>query len=64
MITNPKGIYFPKGFTSGTKEEVTGTYSESCCNADIQITAIDRIGNKRQISANAFRKYQDFTSQH
>lgn len=57
VISKPKGIYFPKSFTSGTKEEVIGTYSESCCNADLQMTATDRSGNKRQISTNAFRKW-------
>nr|CAH7767762.1 unnamed protein product [Callosobruchus chinensis] len=55
VISNPPGLYFPNGFVSGTKEEVRGIYSDSCCNADIQLSAIDRTNNRRVLYANAYR---------
>ncbi|VEN35615.1 unnamed protein product [Callosobruchus maculatus] len=55
VTSNPPGLYFPNGFVSGTKEEVRGVYSDSCCNADIQLSAIDRTNNRRVVSANAYR---------
>nr|CAI5868529.1 unnamed protein product [Callosobruchus analis] len=55
VTSNPPGLYFPNGFVSGTKEEVRGIYSDSCCNADIQLSAIDRTNNRRVLYANAYR---------
>nr|XP_023016638.1 uncharacterized protein LOC111505954 isoform X2 [Leptinotarsa decemlineata]XP_023016639.1 uncharacterized protein LOC111505954 isoform X2 [Leptinotarsa decemlineata] len=52
--SNPKGLYFSNGYTTGTKEEVVGSYSDSCCNADLQVTAVDRMNNRRTITANAY----------
>ncbi|XP_044765163.1 uncharacterized protein LOC123321563 isoform X2 [Coccinella septempunctata] len=55
LTTIPKGLYFPEGYTAGTREEVTGIYSESCCNADLQIIAIDRMNNRYARQINAYR---------
>ncbi|XP_028129625.1 uncharacterized protein LOC114325689 [Diabrotica virgifera virgifera] len=55
LTSNPKGLIFQEGFTTGTKEEVKGTYSDSCCNADIQLIATDRLNNRKTVTANAYR---------
>ncbi|XP_045481796.1 uncharacterized protein LOC123685947 [Harmonia axyridis] len=55
LTTIPKGLYFPDTYTSGTREEVTGIYSESCCNADLQIIAVDRMNNRYSRQINAYR---------
>ncbi|CAG9855432.1 unnamed protein product [Phyllotreta striolata] len=55
LTSNPKGLYIENGFTTGTTEEVSGIYSDSCCNADLQLTAIDRANNRRTITVNAFK---------
>ncbi|XP_044256195.1 uncharacterized protein LOC123006088 isoform X2 [Tribolium madens] len=54
VISRPKGIYFPNGFTSGTTEEVTGFFSESCCNPDLELIAFDRQNNRRTRHINAY----------
>lgn len=53
----PKGLYVPYGYTVGTKNSITGHYSESCCNPDLQLIAVDRQGNQKSYSVNAYRKY-------
>ncbi|XP_057672110.1 uncharacterized protein LOC130903794 [Diorhabda carinulata] len=55
FTSQPKGIYVQNGFLTGTKEEVTGTYSDSCCNAALQLIAIDRANNKKTVSINAYK---------
>ncbi|CAH1963674.1 unnamed protein product [Acanthoscelides obtectus] len=55
VTSNPPGLYFPNGFVSGTKENVRGVYSDSCCNADIQLSATDRTNNRKVLYANAYR---------
>ncbi|KAG5880946.1 hypothetical protein JTB14_010377 [Gonioctena quinquepunctata] len=55
VSSNPKGLYFSEGYTSGTKEEVIGYYSDSCCRANLEITAVDRMINRKTITANAYR---------
>lgn len=57
LTTIPKGLYFPDGYTAGTKEEVTGIYSDSCCNADLQIIAVDRMNNRYVKQINAYSKF-------
>lgn len=54
VISNPKGIFFRNEFTSGTKEEVTGYYSGTCCRPEILITAVDRKENAYTKKYNAF----------
>lgn len=54
VSTRPAGIYFPNGFTVGTKDEVTGSYSDSCCNDNLQITAVDRSNNRRTRNINPY----------
>lgn len=54
--TEPKGLQFRKGYTSGTKDSVIGYYSGSCCDPDLEIFVVDRINNKRTIAVNAYRK--------
>lgn len=56
LNTAPRGIFFPYGYISGTKDSVTGYYSDSCCNPDLQITAVDRMNNRNSYSVNAYRK--------
>ncbi|KAL3289616.1 hypothetical protein HHI36_023027 [Cryptolaemus montrouzieri] len=55
LKTLPKGIYVANGYTAGTREEVIGYYSDTCCNADLQIIAIDRANNRVIKHANAYR---------
>ncbi|KAJ3623015.1 hypothetical protein MTP99_019275 [Tenebrio molitor] len=55
VVSKPKGIYFPNGFTTGTTEEVSGFYSESCCNPDLELIAFDRQNNRKTRHLNAYR---------
>ncbi|CAG9761096.1 unnamed protein product [Ceutorhynchus assimilis] len=54
LKTEPKGIFFPYGYTSGTRDSVTGFYSASCCNPDLIISAIDRMNNRISYNLNAY----------
>lgn len=56
LISNPKGLYFPNGYTAGTTERVTGYFSDTCCRPKLQITATDRVGNRRTYTADAYCK--------
>lgn len=56
VTSKPAGIYFPNGFTAGTKDQVIGYYSDSCCSPDFQVTAVDRSNNRRVLNMNAYRK--------
>ncbi|XP_018565001.1 uncharacterized protein LOC108906271 [Anoplophora glabripennis] len=53
----PKGLYFPNDYTTGTRDEVTGYYSGSCCNPDFQVTALDRLNNRKVINTNAYQAF-------
>jgi len=55
----PKGLYVPYGYTVGTKNSITGNSiaGESCCNPDLQLIAVDRQGNQKSYSVNAYRKF-------
>ncbi|RZC40593.1 uncharacterized protein BDFB_000657, partial [Asbolus verrucosus] len=55
VLSKPKGLYFPNGFTTGTTEEVTGYFSESCCNPDLKLVAFDRQNNRKTRDLNAYR---------
>lgn len=50
----PSGLYFPNRYTAGTIERVTGYYAGSCCQPKLQISATDRLGNRRSYTANAY----------
>lgn len=52
----PSGLYFPNGYTSGTTEKVTGNYGGSCCQSKLQISATDRLGNRKSYTADAYCK--------
>lgn len=52
----PSGLYFPSGYTAGTTERVTGYYAGSCCQSKLQISATDRLGNRRSYTADAYCK--------
>lgn len=52
----PTGLYFPNGYTAGTTERVTGYYAGSCCQSKLQISATDRLGNRRSYTADAYCK--------
>ncbi|KAJ8923528.1 hypothetical protein NQ315_010106 [Exocentrus adspersus] len=54
VTSYPQGLYFPTGFTTGTRGEVTGYYSNSCCNPDLQIVATDRLNNRHVVNVNAY----------
>ncbi|XP_017779712.1 PREDICTED: uncharacterized protein LOC108565002 [Nicrophorus vespilloides] len=54
MLLTPN-IHFPNGFTTGTTEEVTGYYSASCCESQLQLTATDRSNNKRTYIIDAYK---------
>ncbi|KAK9889139.1 hypothetical protein WA026_004409 [Henosepilachna vigintioctopunctata] len=54
LTTVPKGIYFHDGYTAGTTEEVTGYFSDTCCNPDLQIIAVDSRNNRIVKQANAY----------
>ncbi|KAJ8951950.1 hypothetical protein NQ318_013620 [Aromia moschata] len=54
VSTVPTGIYFPNGYTTGTKEQVEGYYSDSCCNPDLQMIAVDRLNNRAIRNVNAY----------
>lgn len=50
----PTGLHFPNGYTAGTTERVTGYYTGSCCQSKLQISATDRLGNRRSYTADAY----------
>ncbi|CAH0562165.1 unnamed protein product [Brassicogethes aeneus] len=57
VTSNPKGVYFPDGYTTGTRDEITGYYSDSCCNSDLKIIAMDRAKNIAIREVNPYRKF-------
>ncbi|XP_060515767.1 uncharacterized protein LOC132695500 [Cylas formicarius] len=54
LNTIPKGLYVPNSYTAGTTEAVKGFYSDSCCNPNLKIIAIDRLNNRRIYTVNAY----------
>ncbi|KAJ8984489.1 hypothetical protein NQ317_006149, partial [Molorchus minor] len=57
VSTIPKGIYFSNDFITGTRDQVEGYYSDSCCNPDLQITAVDRLNNRVTKNINAYLSF-------
>ncbi|XP_066155331.1 uncharacterized protein [Euwallacea fornicatus] len=55
LNTYPIGLYFPYGYISGTKDYISGHYSDSCCNPDLRISAVDRLHNRSNYSVNAYK---------
>lgn len=50
--SNPEGLLLRAPFTAGTNEEVHATYSASCCEPRVTITAYDLNRNQRTIQLN------------
>lgn len=48
--TVPAGFVFTSDFTAGTKDEVSGRYSASCCLNKVDIIATDLNGNQDRTS--------------
>lgn len=48
--STPKGLLLRNKFTAGTREPVTATYSASCCQPKVTITAYDISNNQRSIT--------------
>ncbi|XP_066247182.1 uncharacterized protein [Euwallacea similis] len=55
LTTYPTGLYFPYAYISGTKDYISGHYSDSCCNPNLQISAVDRLHNSNSYSVNAYK---------
>jgi hypothetical protein len=52
LRSNPEGLLLRAPFTSGTNDEVKATYSASCCEPRVSITAYDLNRNQRSIQLN------------
>ncbi|XP_070505975.1 uncharacterized protein [Chironomus tepperi] len=52
LKSNPEGLLLRAPFIAGTNEEVTATYSASCCEPRVTITAYDLNRNQRTIQLN------------
>lgn len=50
--SNPEGLLLRAPFTAGTTEEVKATYSASCCEPRVSISAFDLNRNQRTIQLN------------
>ena len=50
--SNPEGLLLRAPFTAGTNDEVKATYSASCCEPRVSITAYDLNRNQRSIQLN------------
>ena len=54
ITSNPSGIYFPNGYISGTKKELTGYLSGSCCQPEIEFRIFDLNNNRNTLIVNAY----------
>ncbi|KAG5672847.1 hypothetical protein PVAND_002936 [Polypedilum vanderplanki] len=52
MRSTPEGLVLRSPFVAGTNEEVTATYSASCCEPRVTITAYDLNRNQRTLQLN------------
>ncbi|KAL1492669.1 hypothetical protein ABEB36_010893 [Hypothenemus hampei] len=52
--SQPRGIYFPNSYTSGTRDSIVGVYSDSCCHYNLQVSAVDRKNNRRSVDINPY----------
>ncbi|XP_062554461.1 uncharacterized protein LOC134219671 [Armigeres subalbatus] len=50
IASNPDGLVYRTQFTAGTKEEVKGSYTASCCQPMVTISAYDVTRNVRTIN--------------
>lgn len=50
--SNPEGLLLRAPFTAGTNDEVKATYSASCCEPRVTVTAYDLNRNQRTIQLN------------
>lgn len=50
--SNPEGLLFRAPFEAGTNDEVKATYSASCCEPRVTITAYDLNRNQKTIQLN------------
>nr|XP_029720370.1 uncharacterized protein LOC109412872 [Aedes albopictus]XP_029720371.1 uncharacterized protein LOC109412872 [Aedes albopictus] len=50
IASNPPGLIYRTPFTAGTKDEVKGTYTASCCQPMVTISAYDVTRNVRTIN--------------
>jgi hypothetical protein len=52
LRSNPEGLFLRAPFTAGSNDEVKATYSASCCEPRVSITAYDLNRNQRNIQLN------------
>lgn len=50
METVPAGFVFTSDFIAGTKDEVSGRYSATCCDNRVDIITTDLNGNQSRTS--------------
>lgn len=50
LQSTPKGLLLRNGFTAGTREPVTATFSASCCQPRVTIVAFDGANNQKTIT--------------
>lgn len=50
LQSQPRGLLLRNNFVAGTKEPVIATYSASCCQPRVTITAYDAANNQRTIT--------------
>lgn len=48
--SQPRGLLLRNVFTAGTREPVTATYSASCCQPRVTITAFDLANNQKTLT--------------
>lgn len=50
LQSSPKGLLLRNGFTAGTRDPVIATYSASCCQPRVTITAFDAANNQKTVT--------------
>ena len=50
ISSSPKGIIYKAPFTAGTRDEVKATYTASCCQPRVTISAYDLNRNQKTVS--------------
>lgn len=50
LQSSPRGLLLRNVFTAGTREPVTATYSASCCQPRVTITAYDAANNQKTVT--------------
>lgn len=59
LQSNPRGIAIRQAYVAGTTGEVKGTYTASCCDPRVTVTAFDLAGNQKTISVDVNDLYLD-----